>query len=245
MILHVGKNAFQSHRDERLFPLFWLFVCVLHISLSSPLLYSWEESIDKGVKSFGSLQIERKTYITTADMNGFEAFHHHQTRPLQLGFIFLSFCSCSPSSTPLLRLLCWLVLFRRVALLPPQPQFSQDVLWVWTLQKSKNRADELCKAVAIGKLTTMGTVESNTAIGVLLGLLGLVIVLVLIRFCRCLKKIGHSIMKTSYKARARGAQSRLLTCISLAMDSRSDRISPRFRVPSTFRSVVAASSLAH
>ena len=191
MILHVGKNAFQSHRDERLFPLFWLFVCVLHISLSSPLLYSWEEPIDKGVKSFGSLQIERKTYITTADMNGFEAFHHHQTRPLQLGFIFLSFCSCSPSSTPLLRLLCWLVLFRRVALLPPQPQFSQDVLWVWTLQKSKNRADELCKAVAIGKLTTMGTVESNTAIGVLLGLLGLVIVLVLIRFCRCLKKIGQ------------------------------------------------------
>ena len=37
----------------------------------------------------------------------------------------------------------------------------------------------------------MGTVESNTAIGVLLGLLGLVIVLVLIRFCRCLKKIGQ------------------------------------------------------
>ena len=34
----------------------------------------------------------------------------------------------------------------------------------------------------------MGTVETNTAIGVLFSLLGLVILLVIIRFCRCLKK---------------------------------------------------------
>ena len=32
------------------------------------------------------------------------------------------------------------------------------------------------------------------------------------------------------------------SCITLEMDSRSDRISARLRVPSTFRSVVAASS---
>ena len=37
-------------------------------------------------------------------------------------------------------------------------------------------------------LSSMGTVETNTAIGVLFSLLGLVILLVFIRFCRCLKK---------------------------------------------------------
>ena len=127
----------------------------------------------------------RETYITTVNMNGFfKAFHRQQSKPLQLSY---------SAPRALLRLLSRLVFLRFF--------FAETVLKrcfvsmeAWEVKDQSGGVVQLQGSSHWQNLHltcfTMGTVESNTAIGVLLGLLGLVIVLVFIRFCKCLKKIG-------------------------------------------------------
>ena len=127
----------------------------------------------------------RETYTTTVNMNGFfKAFHRQQSKPLQLSY---------SAPRALLRLLSRLVFLRFF--------FAETVLKrcfvsmeAWEVKDQSGGVVQLQGSSHWQNLHltcfTMGTVESNTAIGVLLGLLGLVIVLVFIRFCKCLKKIG-------------------------------------------------------
>ena len=174
------KNAFQNHRDERFsFPLlFSLFIC---ISFSSLYLLTL---VKQRRESFESPQIESHTSQQSTWMAFFKAFHRQQSKPLQLSY---------SAPRALLRLLSRLVFLRFF--------FAETVLKrcfvsmeAWEVKDQSGGVVQLQGSSHWQNLHltwfTMGTVESNTAIGVLLGLLGLVIVLVFIRFCKCLKKIG-------------------------------------------------------